>query len=63
MSYDEFWSMGGYAFYVWTSFGVVFLVLLMNLVLPMLQKKKIIAELKRKARIAKRIAEKQEVAS
>ncbi|MCP3429866.1 heme exporter protein CcmD, partial [Opacimonas viscosa] len=24
-SWQAFWHMGGYAFYVWTSFGVTFL--------------------------------------
>ncbi len=31
---SEFLNMGGYAFYVWTSYGIAALVLLANLVVP-----------------------------
>jgi heme exporter protein D len=34
MSLEHFFSMGGYAFYVWTSYGIALAVLLLNLVLP-----------------------------
>jgi heme exporter protein D len=33
MSLEQFFSMGGYAFYVWTSYGVAAVVLLFNLFL------------------------------
>ena len=39
MSLDEFLSMGGYAFYVWTSYGVSFCVLLANIIIPIMQRK------------------------
>jgi heme exporter protein D len=31
MSASEFFRMGGYAFYVWTSYGLALIVLLANL--------------------------------
>ena len=39
MNLDEFLSMGGYAFYVWTSYGVTFCVLLANIIIPIIQRK------------------------
>ena len=50
----EFLDMGGYAFYVWTAYGVATAVLLANLVTPIQQRKKLIAEMRRKARRAHR---------
>ncbi len=38
MSFDQFLSMGGYAFYVWTSYAVVMGVLVLNLILPIRRK-------------------------
>ncbi len=32
-SWDAFWAMGGHAFYVWMSFGALFLALAVELVL------------------------------
>ena len=46
MSLNEFFSMGGYAFYVWTAYAVALAVLLLNLILP----------LRRKAEVHKDIA-------
>ena len=39
MSIQEFFSMGGYAFYVWTSYGLTLLVLLANIIIPVSQRK------------------------
>ncbi len=33
MNLEQFFSMGGYAFYVWTAYGVAAAVLLLNLFL------------------------------
>ncbi len=33
----EFFHMGGYALYVWGSLGMTFIVLLLNIVLPLQQ--------------------------
>ena len=50
MSFAEFLNMGGYAFYVWASYGATFIVLI-GLVLSFnLQKKRIISQLKRRYR-------------
>jgi heme exporter protein D len=35
MTLEQFFSMGGYAFYVWTSYAVALAVLLINLILPL----------------------------
>ncbi|HEB82649.1 MAG TPA: heme exporter protein CcmD [Gammaproteobacteria bacterium] len=47
MNWSEFFNMGGYAFYVWTSYGLMLLLLVANIVSPMWQRKKIIARIKR----------------
>ncbi len=44
-SFAESILMGGYAFYVWTAYGIAFVVLLINLVLPVLQRKQFLREL------------------
>jgi len=33
MNLEQFFSMGGYAFYIWTAYGVAAIVLLVNLFL------------------------------
>jgi heme exporter protein D len=35
MSFEEFLSMGGYAQFVWPSYGLVLAILVINLVLPL----------------------------
>lgn len=35
MSFEKFFSMGGYAFYVWTSYGLAVGVLILNVLLPL----------------------------
>jgi len=42
---SDFWHMGGYAFYVWTSYGICFVVLLMEIIKSLLLQKKIVREL------------------
>ena len=39
MSAQEFFAMGGYAFYVWTSYGLTLIVLLANIIIPVVQRK------------------------
>ncbi len=39
MSFSEFLAMGGYGFYVWTSYGLTLFVLLLNVVIPVMQRK------------------------
>ena len=47
MNWSEFFNMGGYAFFVWTSYGLTFAVILANIVSPIWQRKKVIARIKR----------------
>ena len=47
MNWSEFFNMGGYAVFVWSSYGLTVVVLAWNIVGPMLRRKKIIAQVKR----------------
>jgi len=49
-SAGEFFAMGGYAFYVWGSYGVTALFLLLEVALVMLRKRTIIQRLGRRVR-------------
>jgi heme exporter protein D len=51
---SEFLHMGGYAFYVWTSYGLAFIVLLANVLNPWLRERKLLREMASKARRARR---------
>ena len=46
MSLSEFFYMGGYGFYVWFSYGITAVVLLLNVVLPVLRHRKLIRQTK-----------------
>ena len=54
MNLNEFFHMGGYAFYVWTSYGIALAVLLLNVILPLRQRKKLLDNIARAARRARR---------
>lgn len=43
---SEFLHMGGYASYVWSSYGLAFLVLIPTLLLPLREHKQLINKLK-----------------
>lgn len=47
---QEFFHMGGYAFYVWTSYGLALIILLMNWIIPIKREKHILRNLARKLR-------------
>jgi heme exporter protein D len=51
MTLNEFLHMGGYAFYVWTSYGLAAAILIANLLVPMLnarrQRRELIGKLRR----------------
>ena len=47
MNWSEFFHMGGYAFFVWTSYAITFAVIVANIILPIVQRKKVIARIKR----------------
>lgn len=46
-SWSEFFDMGGYAFFVWSSYGLTFLVIVLNIVMPIMHRKKVISRVKR----------------
>lgn len=50
-SAGEFFAMGGYAFYVWGSYGVTALFLLMEVILVMGRKRTITQRLSRRLRM------------
>jgi heme exporter protein D len=54
MNLTEFFHMGGYAFYVWTSYAIALLVLLVNVILPLRQRKKLLDNIARSARRTRR---------
>lgn len=47
----EFFYMGGYAFYVWTSFGLALIVLSGNVMYAMKRKQQVLKQLKRRAMV------------
>ena len=49
-SWSEFFAMGGYAFYVWTSYGITLFVIVLNIVMPIMHRKKVIGREKRAIR-------------
>ncbi len=47
MNWSEFFNMGGYAFFVWTSYALTLIVVVANVVSPIMQRKKVITRIKR----------------
>jgi heme exporter protein D len=41
MSWSEFFHMGGYGFYVWTSYAFAAVILILNLYLPLRRRKSV----------------------
>ena len=54
MNMKEFFAMGGYAFYVWTSYGLAFVVLAFNIIQPLLQKRRALKRIARQVRRSRR---------
>jgi heme exporter protein D len=50
MSLTEFFHMGGYAFYVWTSYAIALVILGANLVLPAWQHRGLLCRIARRMR-------------
>jgi len=50
MNLEEFFHMGGYAFYVWSSYGLTFIVLMLIFFRPMMSKKQVLKDLRMKFR-------------
>jgi heme exporter protein D len=57
----EFFHMGGYAFYVWTSYGLALLVLVWVFFMPLRTRKQIIRELRMKYRQQERQQQERKV--
>jgi heme exporter protein D len=49
-NWSEFFNMGGYAFYVWISYGLTFVVLALNIVLPLMQRQQTVNRVRRAIR-------------
>jgi len=54
MNLNEFLDMGGYASYVWTSYGIALVILVANVIGPARQRRKILADIARAARRTRR---------
>ena len=54
MSLTEFLHMGGYGFYVWTSYALALIVLALNLLMPIWRRKKLISDFARRLRRERR---------
>lgn len=48
MSLNDFFSMGGYAAYVWSSYGICCVILILNVIQPLMRERKIIRELQKR---------------
>ena len=50
MNWQEFFAMGGYAFYVWTSYLVTLVVLVVNIIVPIVQRNQFLRQQKQRLR-------------
>ncbi|WP_415897503.1 heme exporter protein CcmD [Neptuniibacter sp. QD57_21] len=53
-SFSDFIAMGGHGLYVWLSYAIALFVIVINIVNPALQKKKVISNLARRLRREKK---------
>ena len=49
-SWSEFFHMGGYAAFVWWSYGLALIMVLANIISPIMERKRVIAKVKRSIR-------------
>lgn len=49
-NFSEFLHMGGYGAYVWSSFGLSFITLLFNFVLPVIQERKTLEGIRKRVK-------------
>ena len=56
----EFFHMGGYAFFVWTSYGIALVTLVLIFVMPIMTRKQIMKELRMKYRQQQRQQQERE---
>ncbi len=53
-SFSDFIAMGGHGLYVWLSYAIAVVVIVINIVGPVLQKKKVFSDLARRLRREKK---------
>ena len=46
----DFFHMGGYAVYVWSSYGLAFIVLVLNIIIPLLREKQLLKSIAKKTK-------------
>ena len=46
-NWSDFFHMGGYAVYVWASYGLALLMVVANIASPIFERKRVIARIKR----------------
>lgn len=56
-SFQEFIEMGGYAFNVWSVYGLFVIFLAANLILPLRRKKQLLKELQRRQAVNEQVVE------
>lgn len=49
-SFSDFIAMGGHGFYVWLSYAIALVIVVINIVSPVMQKKKVLTDLARRMR-------------
>jgi len=54
MNLHEFFNMGGYAVYVWSSYAIALVVLVANVLAPVRQRRKLLGQLARRQRRERR---------
>jgi len=54
MSLTDFLSMGGFAKYVWSSYGIFVVVLTLNIVMPLMAERKTMSDLQKRLHNKKR---------
>ena len=45
---SDFLNMGGYAAYVWSAYGISFVVLILNIILPIYREKELIKSIQKR---------------
>ena len=46
----DFFNMGGYALYVWSTYGLAFIVLVLNIIIPLRREKKLLRSIAAKTK-------------
>jgi len=46
-SWQQFWAMGGYASFVWSSYGIAAVVVLGNIIIPVMAHRRLVRRIRR----------------